>query len=293
MRYKTIAIIGGIGLGDNLIQMVLAGNAQKTGSAVTMYSSIMRQISRWFPHIQIESTLEPHQYNQTLAPFSKILCPHGPRCSINSNIAEKWISYETVYRKNRHWADNIVTAGSHFLELHNGSRENRIRIPTRLHYRCNARRVAIHPTSAFEKKNWEPIKYLELAKRLENRTYEPVFIMSRQEKLVWERIVNGRFALKGFSTLDHCASFLYESAYFIGNDSGCGHLASNLGIPTLSIHGRSGNSRRWRPAWGTVLVVTPAINLIGNRLRYRFWRSFMGVDRVEQAFDKLVHISNR
>lgn len=292
MEAKTVAIIGGIGLGDNLIQMVLASNAQKAGHTVTMFSSVMCQLSDWFPHIHINSTLEPHQYDNALAPFTKILCPHGPRYLIHSKITAKWIAYETIYNRKRHWVDNIVTAGQSFLNIHDGSKENRIKIPTQFQYRCNTQRVAIHPTSASEKKNWEPAKFLALAKRLENRDYHPVFIMSRQERPAWERIVNGRFALEGFSTLDRCASFLYESAYFIGNDSGCGHLASNLGIPTLSIHGRSGNSRRWRPAWGTVLVVTPAINLIGSRLRYRFWRSFMSVDSVEKAFDKLMRIAN-
>ena len=38
-----------------------------------------------------------------------------------------------------------------------------------------------------------------------------------------------------FSSLEELTSFLYESAFFIGNDSGPGHVASALNIPTLTI----------------------------------------------------------
>ncbi|MCI5138069.1 MAG: lipopolysaccharide heptosyltransferase family protein, partial [Candidatus Electrothrix sp. AR1] len=81
--------------------------------------------------------------------------------------------------------------------------------------------------------------------------------------------------------------FLYESGFFIGNDSGGGHLASCLDIPVLSIHGRKGKSRVWRPGWGQVEVVTPLINVIGGSLRQHFWKYFLSVSAVERGFERL------
>ena len=112
--------------------------------------------------------------------------------------------------------------------------------------------------------------------------------MTTKELAAWKQVIGERFPIKGFDTLDGCAAFLYESGYFIGNDSGGGHLASCLDIPTLSIHGRKGKARQWSPGWGKVQVVTPVINLIGGSIRQHYWKYFLPVAKVERAFNRLL-----
>ncbi|MCI5220320.1 MAG: hypothetical protein D3914_14295, partial [Candidatus Electrothrix sp. LOE2] len=106
----------------------------------------------------------------------------------------------------------------------------------------------------------------------------------------WQPIIADQFPLHSFAGVDQCAAFLYESGFFIGNDSGGGHLASCLDIPVLSIHGRKGKSRVWRPGWGQVEVVTPLLNLIGGSLRQHLWKYFLSVSAVERGFERLTSI---
>ena len=97
-----------------------------------------------------------------------------------------------------------------------------------------------------------------------------------------------------FKSLKEVAAFLYESGYLIGNDSGLGHLASNLNIPTLTISGNPKRVRLWRPDWALNHVVTipfPLPNFKGIRMRVRenFWQHFIPVARTLKAFRKLTH----
>jgi heptosyltransferase-3 len=127
-----------------------------------------------------------------------------------------------------------------------------------------------------------------LAARLSAKGFEPVFIMSTPERQAWQAVIGEAFPLHTFAGVDQCATFLYESGFFIGNDSGGGHLASCLDIPVLSIHGRKGKSRIWRPGWGQVEVVSPLINVVGGSLRQWLWKYFLSVGAVERGFDRLV-----
>ncbi|MCI5151342.1 MAG: hypothetical protein D3916_18495 [Candidatus Electrothrix sp. MAN1_4] len=111
--------------------------------------------------------------------------------------------------------------------------------------------------------------------------------MSAAEQKTWQPIIADRFPLHGFAGVHQCANFVYESGFFIGNDSGGGHLASCLDVPVLSIHGRKGKARIWQPGWGQVEVVTPLLNVIGGSLRQYLWKYFLSVSAVERSFARL------
>jgi heptosyltransferase-3 len=84
--------------------------------------------------------------------------------------------------------------------------------------------------------------------------------------------------------------FIYESGYLVGNDSGLGHLASFLGVPTCTITRRKALAKLWAPSYTPGAVVTPppwVPNIRGLRLRDRYWQSFISVEKVLFAFDKL------
>ena len=89
--------------------------------------------------------------------------------------------------------------------------------------------------------------------------------------------------------LSELAGYVYESGWFIGNDSGIGHLASNLGIPSVSVFRRRNVSEKWRPAWGNVEVVLPWQWVPSAFLKNRWWRETLTCARVLAAFERIVH----
>jgi len=285
-----IAIIGGVGLGDNLIQMVLAHNAYLDDKEVTVFSNVMCQLRRWFPFLTIRPSLGTDNFNHRLMEFGQIFAPVPAPSWASREISQRWIYYEQIFDSSVNRVESIALASQHFLKTDRSSLENGIQVPEALRWRYHQDRVVLNPTSADENKNWQPHKFVSLAHRLKKQNLEPVFIMSESEREQWVSVIGDQFPLYGFPTIDECASFTYESGFFIGNDSGGGHLAANLNIPVLSVHGRRGKAQTWQPGWGTVVVVIPPVNLIGGNLRQRYWKLFLSVDRVEKYFWKLVKI---
>jgi ADP-heptose:LPS heptosyltransferase len=287
MTAGPVAVLGGQGLGDNLLEMVLLENARRAGLQVTMFCSRMCELHNWFPQHRIAPTLQPEAVDHALAGFQLILFPKAPWPGIERAIAENWINYGRLYRKNANRAKDMAYISGRIFKLTEPTPFSGIRPPAPLQHRRYEQRICIHPTSAELSKNWLPQRFLTLAERLQTKGFEPVFIMSAAEQEDWQPTINDRFPLHSFAGVDQCAAFLYESGFFIGNDSGGGHLASCLDIPVLSIHGRKGKSRVWRPGWGQVEVVTPLLNVIGGSLRQHLWKYFLSVSAVERGFERL------
>ncbi len=288
-RQQSLAVVGGRRLGDNLIEMVLAENARRAGYRTVVFSTILLELADWFPGRRISPSLDLDDAGNLdeLAGFSRILYPKPPREQVRDRVAGRWLAYGQVFAAHDTRVRAMVRVCREMLRLEQVTAENGIRPPSSLQWRKHGRRVCLHPTSAEESKNWPAARFSILAARLEQAGFEPVFIMSAAELEGWRPLLGDRFPVRGFASIADCAAFLYESGFFIGNDSGGGHLASCLHIPVLSIHGRRGKARQWRPGWGCVEVVTPTFNLIGSSLRQRCWKYFLTVRKVEQAFYRL------
>lgn len=290
MAAGPVAVLGGQGLGDNLLEMVLLENARRAGLQVTMFCSRMCELHNWFPQHRIVPSLQPEGAGHALAGFRLILSPKDPWPGIDQDLAENWMNYGRLYRKNTNRVEDMASISGRLFKLTDPARFSGIRPPASLQHRRYPQRVCLHPTSAERSKNWLPQRFLALAERLRAKGFEPVFIMSAVEQEDWQPIIADQFPLHSFAGVDQCAAFLYESGFFIGNDSGGGHLASCLDIPVLSIHGRKGKSRVWRPGWGQVEVVTPLLNLIGGSPRQHLWKYFLSVSAVERGFERLTSI---
>jgi hypothetical protein len=94
-----------------------------------------------------------------------------------------------------------------------------------------------------------------------------------------------------FSGLSELAAFVCESGYMIGNDSGIGHLASCLGLPTVTICRNEQSVRFWRPAWAPGRIITPSKwipNVKGLRLRDKHWKKWISVNKV---FDEFLNLT--
>ena len=159
-------------------------------------------------------------------------------------------------------------------------------VPKGLSYRKYPKRVTLHPTSANPNKNWPPEKYISLARRLKDGGWEPVMCVAPNEWDEWNEKLKGELELPKFASLDALASFIYESGYMIGNDSGPGHLASCLKIPTLIVWKRF-NDRRWQPGWFFAELVSMPFKIpfIYNT---KYWHYFVPVKKVVKQFQLLV-----
>ncbi|MDN3507441.1 MAG: glycosyltransferase family 9 protein, partial [Simkaniaceae bacterium] len=152
---------------------------------------------------------------------------------------------------------------------------------------------AIHPTSKDPKRTWPRKKFITLARNLQQEGYTVSFLVGPDEYAQWQDL-STEFFIPQCASLNDTAKHLATCDYFIGNDSGLGHLASNLHIPTLTIAGNPKQITYWRPAFSPGLVITipfelPNFKGINFRLRDVFWQNFISVSRVRKAFNKLAH----
>lgn len=160
-----------------------------------------------------------------------------------------------------------------------------------------SKKIIIHPVASRIGKCWPKQKFLSLAAQLEKKGFEIFFVMNEKEKVSWKRghgkDVSTDFSIKikTFASLHELALFLSQGQLFLGGDSGVGHLASALGLSTISLFRSFRQAALWRPGWGTNQVIAPSNfipNLSGFRLRDKNWASFITKRKVQKEILQLV-----
>jgi ADP-heptose:LPS heptosyltransferase len=91
--------------------------------------------------------------------------------------------------------------------------------------------IAIHPGSGSRKKNWRFSNYLHVAEVFRSKGYPILWIIGPAENL---NIPEEDIVCTGV-TLAHVAGILYQSSFYIGNDSGISHLAAAVGGPPVLV----------------------------------------------------------
>ena len=112
--------------------------------------------------------------------------------------------------------------------------------------------AVIHPTAAFDTKQWATDKFARVAEELHVRGLTPVAIVSSKEKAIFESLIKQTSVrLIGLSdlSLPEIAALTSRARLFIGNDSGIAHIAAAVGASCVVIFGSS-NRAHWRP-WTT------------------------------------------
>jgi ADP-heptose:LPS heptosyltransferase len=298
------------GLGDGLVSAVLSYNLYLNGyDVITLHDGNFHQLEKWFPCLSFkkfpkESLNIFNEFDKifvsydSVDPFIQSIIKEGKKHFpekikvLNPSISRKIGSqpfYEDAYfTRDISIVENIYNFCENILKLKKLSKKNGIRCPYDLDFRKNKKTVVIHPTSAKRGRSWPKENFLKLALRLKKGGFSPVFIMSEQEKKGW---VSEGIDVRGFSSFDDLAKVIFESGFFIGNDSGIGHLASSLGICTLSISRSKRTTTLWRPGFSKGRVVCPSNlipNISGFRLRDKKWKSFISVNNVFKNFLKIV-----
>src|SRR2546425_1200499 len=112
--------------------------------------------------------------------------------------------------------------------------------------------AVIHPTAAFDTKQWATDKFARVAEELHARELTPVAIVSSKEEPILESLIKQTTVrLIGLSNLSlpEVAALTSRARLFIGNDSGIAHSAAAVGAPCVVSFGSS-NRAPWRP-WAT------------------------------------------
>jgi ADP-heptose:LPS heptosyltransferase len=116
----------------------------------------------------------------------------------------------------------------------------------------------LHPGSGSRHKCWPAERFLDLAHRLAGEGRRPRIVVGDVEEDLWKPPEIDAFAAAGelqrpTDLLGLLASYR-GAGIFVGNDSGPGHLAGILGLPTLVLFGPT-DPVRWRPLGPRVRVL--------------------------------------
>lgn len=298
------------GLGDGVNCLVLSNNLHLNGWKVETYQNTVGSMQNWFPHLPVHSYPKLEELPKILQRFDwffvvqndtdefvKTLIQEGKRrfperIKVIYLYPSKYIVNEPYYSDcltdpKRSIAENMRLFCERVLNLPKITRSNGFIPLPELHHRKFKKRIAIHPTSARITRNWPKEKFVKLAHYLKNEGYQPVFIPGSKEAASWAET---GIEIPEFKSLDLLARYIYESGYLIGNDSGLGHLASALGVPTLTFCRRKTWANMWAPSFHNGIVLTPNSlipNISGLRIRDRHWQKFISVGMAKRAFRKL------
>ncbi len=293
---QSLAFISSPQLGDSLIGMVTVHNLRRNGYRVTVFGNFLHALKAWFPQNEIQPVPTERLQRDVFSQFDGLIYTYAHNVQAE---AEKWhphvivLAKSSLYLSHVPMADVQVKVCEYDLHLKNLVRTNEMAPLPGLNHRCHTKRVIIHPTSNVFDKNWLPKRFLQLGQLLKKEGYRPTFIVSPAERKDWLWLIEEGLELPEFESLDAVAQWVYESDLFIGNDSGIGHLASNMDIPTVTLGMRPGKMAQWRPSWAPGLIVLPPPWLISRQLKERYWKYFISTQKVKNAFDKLANMSSR
>lgn len=280
---SSIAVVLPSPIGDSLIGLVLVDNLIRNGYRPVVFGWVAEQLADWFPHMTVGRPdawqgafdtvieLRPTDYASTLSRSGCTLC--------FATLPE--------YGGAKHMVDRVVDIATNVLGLRDVTRANGLVVPADVMPGRFAKRVVIHPTGSHPEKMWGRDKFLALSRVLIRRRWQPSFLVAPAEIGGWSDIAEEGHEVNALPRLSEVAKWIAESSWFIGNDSGLGHLASCIGVPTLSLFMRQGLARSWRPGWGPGAVVLPLAVLPFGGLRERLWQRLLSVRRVMAAFQAL------
>jgi hypothetical protein len=274
------------------------------GNDVVTVHPALESLQSWFPHLPLEplSSLKLedfasydkiflfHEKTARMLQIQEYCLKHHPKKIVVLNpiatFKKDYPFWENgKFDGSKTFVDNLVHYCTNELRLKDVTKSNGLTVPSGALLRKIPKRVVIHPTSSQEQKNWPWEKFASLARSLEAEGWEPQFLLTKEEKARYPSCVS-----PNINNLDEMARFVAESGAMVGNDSGIGHLASCLGLPTVTICRNKEVSYFWRPAWASGTVIAPPRwlpNLKWMRWRDRHWKKFISTGEVLQAFQQL------
>lgn len=308
VKYKqSIAIFPDIGMGDALVSLVMAQNFVNNHYQVTIYHSLIPKLAPWFPQVVFQTYKDPETFkviadkhdfiigitsSSLPLPLHEFITenPHKFIIIGNDAVHENYLSLHSNVTNNSHplWQSLIDAAGTSmmhidtrndmvtnitifcrdYLNLANVVIHVDFTPPAKVEKNYHNKHIIIHPDSSNWRRNWSPAKFIKLSKYLVKDGYEVTFALSPAEYSDWKKITPNFIQLTQWS-IPELAKQLYQARLFIGNNSGPGHLASLLGITTITIFPRLINPVHyvWRPGWAKNKVITPRRRFLKFRIK--------------------------
>ncbi len=286
---ERIAVVMAPRLGDSLLMMTMAQNLAAAGRQVSVFGNYIHMLRDWFPGFEIKRDLPEGEAQAVLSGFDCVVQMHDDWPHALQSFQTSYFYYDM----------HVEITGRGFVKLFQirdfcrdelglpeAGIDNGMRPLDPARHRHHANRVVLHPTSTGEQRCWAPQHFKELGLRLKAEGFEPNYIVSPQERADWLWLLDHDLSLPDCGPMTGVASFIHASGWFIGNESGIGHLSSNLGVPTLSLTGRPTRTKAWQPSWTTSRIVYPSF-IPGGRWRDRFWRNWLSPRSVMSAFHQL------
>jgi predicted lipopolysaccharide heptosyltransferase III len=110
----------------------------------------------------------------------------------------------------------------------------------------------VHPTAAFDTKQWAIENFARVTEELSARGFVPVVVVTPNEKQTAQTLVDkssARCVVLNDLSLPEVTALGSRARLFVGNDSGIAHIAAATGAPCVVVFGSS-NRNHWRP-WTT------------------------------------------
>ncbi|MEY4386709.1 MAG: hypothetical protein RLY20_1992 [Verrucomicrobiota bacterium] len=101
--------------------------------------------------------------------------------------------------------------------------------------RKDTKRILLHTGAGQPIRTWPLERYKSVAGRLRALGFEVVVACDPGQRSWWQQA--GEPDVRVPSSVDLLITLLDDCAYFVGNDSGPGHVAAACGVPTFSIFG--------------------------------------------------------
>ena len=109
--------------------------------------------------------------------------------------------------------------------------------------------VLLHPTAAFDTKQWAIENFARIADYLSEKGFQVVAVATKKERDVLDNLKKfSRVPIMTFDdlTLPEITALAVKAEIFVGNDSGIAHIAAAVQTPSVVIFGSS-NRNHWRP----------------------------------------------
>lgn len=312
---KKAAVFSHNGLGDGINCLVLSNQLHLNGYEVDTYQNVIGSMQNWFPHLPVQRYPGVEDLSRILSiydwffvvwndssEFVKKLIEEGKRrfpermkviyLYPSPNIVNEPYYADCLTDWQAPVAENMRIICREVMHLPKMNQSNGFIAPEGLQFRKFPKRIVFHPTSGSPNRNWPKEHFVKLALHLKSEGYAPVFVPGKADLENFQDVLELGIGLEDFASLDLLARFIYESGYLIGNDSGLGHLASALGIETLTFCRRKALADLWAPSFSRGIVLTPSRfipNIRGLRIRDRFWRNFISVNRARRSFELLAN----
>jgi len=300
---KKALVIPAKGIGDGLLMMIVSFHLQQAGYETTIVHPLLHELKSWFPRFHFVKKANHHLFDRIVvqndnSDFMKEL-KNFRKKNKRKNLSFFYAGYsekkhgpldrqDAVFDLSLPMAENIASSSSHLLRS-TFSKNNGIFPPKGLLKAKYPKRIAIHPITE-ELKNWPIKNFISLGRRLRSLGYHISFVMSPKERENHLFLQEKGFDVPLLVNLSDLAAFLYESSYFIGLDSGPGHLASVLDIPSIIIASDRKQMKLWQPGWRKAEIVFPSkflLNIKYLRLKPKLWKSFISPNKVLKTFQKI------